>query len=144
MITKFIGRKRELRLLEDAYRAPEHTFIPIYGRRRVGKSELIKHFIRDKKAIYFLGKQAPARLQIREFMRNAASALDQPMLKKTSANDWQDAISVTVSQLDAEESLIIVMDEFQWTVEASPELPSVLQALVDQGWGGRGKGTGES
>lgn len=139
MITKFIGRKRELRLLEDAYRAPEHTFIPIYGRRRVGKSELIKHFIRDKKAIYFLGKQAPARLQIREFMRNAASALDQPLLEKTSANDWQDAISVTVSQLNAEESLIIVMDEFQWTVEANPELPSVLQALIDQGWGGRGK-----
>ena len=38
---KFIGRARELAALEEQYRDPESNFIPIYGRRRVGKSELI-------------------------------------------------------------------------------------------------------
>ena len=137
--TKFIGREKELRLLEKVYQSRQHAFIPVYGRRRVGKSELIKHFIRDKTALYFLGKQAPARLQIKEFMRNAASALDQPLLEEAAVKDWHRAISLTISQVRAGDSLILVMDEFQWTVEACPELPSVLQSFIDQGWGGKGK-----
>ena len=39
---KFVGRKRELRALEDAFQSHDSSFIPIYGRRRVGRSELIK------------------------------------------------------------------------------------------------------
>ena len=77
----FIGRQKELAALDKAYQAQGNAFIPIYGRRRVGKSELIKHFIQGKQALYFLGKQAPARLQLREFMRNAASALHQLLLE---------------------------------------------------------------
>ena len=52
---KFIGRKKELSALDHAYQAQGSAFMPVYGRRRVGKSELIKHFIKDKQALYFLG-----------------------------------------------------------------------------------------
>ena len=57
---RFVGRKRELRALENAFQSHDSSFIPIYGRRRVGKSELIKNFIKliknfikNKKALYF-------------------------------------------------------------------------------------------
>ncbi|MCK5228753.1 MAG: ATP-binding protein [Desulfobulbaceae bacterium] len=135
----FVGRKRELKALECAYQSPNSTFIPVYGRRRVGKSELIKHFIQDKQALYFLGKQAPARLQLKEFLRNGASALNQPLLEQASVADWQKAISLILEQVPAGEKLILVMDEFQWTAEACPELPSVLQSFIDDDWGGRSK-----
>ena len=133
---KFIGRKRELRTLENAYRSHDSVFIPIYGRRRVGKSELIKHFIRDKKALYFLGKQAPAKLQLQEFMQNSAFALEQPLLERISADGWQQAISTAIEQVASDEKIVLIFDEFQWTVEASPELPSVLQSFIDDDWRG--------
>ena len=85
---KFIGRKKELQALEESYQANNCTFIPIYGRRRVGKSELIKHFIKGRQAIYFLGKQAPARMQIKEFLCNGATALSQPLLEQAEPVDW--------------------------------------------------------
>ena len=68
----FIGRKKELAVLEQAFHSSQSALIPIYGRRRVGKSELILKFLRDKLGLYYLGKKAPAQLQIREFLQEAA------------------------------------------------------------------------
>ena len=136
---EFIGRKKELKALENAYHSQGSAFMPVYGRRRVGKSELIKHFIRDKQALYFLGKQAPGKLQLREFLRNGASVLKQPLLKQASAADWQEAISMVLEQVSTGEKIVLVMDEFQWTVQACPELPSVFQSFIDDDWGGRCK-----
>ena len=49
---KFYGRERELQLMEHLYaRAP--SFLVVTGRRRVGKTELIKEFCRGKPALYF-------------------------------------------------------------------------------------------
>ena len=61
-------------------RSPGSGFVPIYGRRRLGKSELILRFLRGKAGIYFLGKQVPAGLQMREFLQESAVALGQPLL----------------------------------------------------------------
>ena len=49
----FIGRQKELETLAGQYTKNEFSFIPIYGRRRVGKTQLIEEFIRDKSAIFF-------------------------------------------------------------------------------------------
>ncbi len=44
----FVGRQKELELLEDAYKSPKSELAVIYGRRRIGKSCLIHHFARGK------------------------------------------------------------------------------------------------
>ena len=51
----FIGRDRELKTLCNLYASDKFEFAVIYGRRRVGKTELIKQFIDEKRAIYFMG-----------------------------------------------------------------------------------------
>ena len=134
----FIGRQAELQVLERAYRSSRTEFIPIYGRRRVGKSELILHFIRDKPALYFLGKRAPPKFQIRAFMETAARALGQPLLASVSAADWGTALSSVLSQKSGTAKLVLAFDEFQWTAQASPELPSILQEQLDRSWKKRG------
>lgn len=48
----FIGRDKELDVLDRLYKSDKFEFVVIYGRRRVGKTALINHFIDDKKAIY--------------------------------------------------------------------------------------------
>jgi len=130
----FVGRKAELTYLENAYKDQAGQFIPIYGRRRVGKSELILQFIRGKPAIYFLGKESPRYLQIRAFLDNAAHALRQPLLGSLTTDNWQDAIKAVTSQHDGKGKLILVFDEFQWTAKSCPELPSVIQEFWDQDW----------
>ncbi|MBI3269956.1 MAG: ATP-binding protein [Planctomycetes bacterium] len=132
----FIGRTRELAVLESAFRAPGSAFLPIYGRRRVGKSELILHFLRGKPAVYAVGKTAPAESQIREFLRAAAAALREPLLATFPAPDWGAALRVVVERGPRRGKLILALDEFQWMAQASPELPSVLQGLWDREWRG--------
>ncbi|MEM2897121.1 MAG: ATP-binding protein, partial [Candidatus Bathyarchaeia archaeon] len=44
MIDKFINRKNEMKVLEERFNSDKPEFIVIYGRRRVGKTELIKNF----------------------------------------------------------------------------------------------------
>ncbi len=104
---QFIGRNKELNALEESYQAPGCSFIPIYGRRRVGKSELIKHFISNKLSLYFLEKQEPARLQIKESLRNGAQIFQQPLLTHSSADDWQTAISLNVEYIPVNDKLIL-------------------------------------
>ncbi len=133
-MNKFIGRQRELRALEDACKSDQSAFVPIYGRRRVGKSELIRHFLKGKSNIFLAGKRAQAALQIKEFLQEAAVALGEPLLSETTITDWKSALTTVMSRWTRGEKRILVFDEFQWIVEKSPELPSVLQALWDREW----------
>ncbi|HKH44788.1 MAG TPA: ATP-binding protein [Thermoanaerobaculia bacterium] len=133
-MTAFIGRQEELRVLTDAYAGPGSAFIPIYGRRRVGKSELILQLLKERPGIYLLGKQAPAALQIREFLELAAAVLDEPLLATYTTESWSAALDAVVSRWRSDRKLILALDEFQWSVGASPELPSVLQEKWDRQW----------
>jgi AAA+ ATPase superfamily predicted ATPase len=51
MFQLFINREEELEILEERFRSGKPEFIVIYGRRRVGKTELAVHFIKDKRFI---------------------------------------------------------------------------------------------
>ncbi|HEX4964558.1 MAG TPA: ATP-binding protein [Thermoanaerobaculia bacterium] len=133
----FIGRDNELRVLSRAYEETGSAFIPLYGRRRVGKSELILQFLKDRPGIYFLGKQAPAAMQIREFLAEAAIVLEEPLLAGLATESWSealDAIYAVVSRWKSDRKLVLALDEFQWIVASAPELPSVLQEKWDRKW----------
>jgi len=134
MSDSFIGRRAELAVLETAYGSEDSAFIPIYGRRRVGKSELILNFMKNKKGIYFLGKNGPAGLQIREFLREAAGVLNEPLLASYPNHNWKDVLDAVVGRWKEDGKLVIVFDEFQWTAGVSRELPSVLQECWDRRW----------
>ena len=47
----FIGRDKELSVLDKLYKSDKFEFVVIYGRRRIGKTALINHFIDGKKSI---------------------------------------------------------------------------------------------
>lgn len=130
----FIGRTRELDALNTAYDLPRSGLWPVYGRRRIGKTELIKRFLHRRPGVYFLGKQAPAPMQIQEFLQAAAAALDEPLLATQAVDGWEQALSLVVNRWRGPGKIVLVMDEFQWSTAASPELPSVIQGLWDGSW----------
>ncbi len=133
-MSDFIGRSKELQTLTAEWDSTQSGFVPIYGRRRVGKSELILRFLQDKPALYYVGKRAPEELQLREFLQVAATVVDEPLLATYPASGWADAIDAVLARRRQGEKLVLALDEFQWIVEASPELPSILQERWDRDW----------
>lgn len=135
MTDGFLGRDAELRHIQRAYRSSTSEFMVVYGRRRVGKTELLLHSLRDHSAgLYFMGKTAPPGLQLRELLQEAARVLDEPLLASLYTMSWKEALSAIVSRFRGPGKLVLILDEFQWMVGASPELPSVLQELWDLHW----------
>ena len=63
----FIGRETELRFLQDKYNEKKAQLIVLYGRRRVGKTETLREFCRDKPHLFFSCTQTTDRVQLARF-----------------------------------------------------------------------------
>ena len=132
---KFLARESELGALVSQYTSGESNFIPIYGRRRVGKSSLILEFIKDKPSLYYLGKQAPATLQQKEILTLCAERFQEPLLAEIAPESWRQVLELIDDRVQsAGNKFVLVFDEFQWMVGDSPELPSLLQEFWDTRW----------
>lgn len=139
MLERFIGRDAEAKRIKRMANSPNSEFLVVYGRRRVGKTELLVHSLPERGGLYHVGKTAPASLQLRELLQEAARVVGEPLLANMSTSSWKDAFSAIVDRFKGPGKLMLVLDEFQWMVGASPELPSVLQELWDRSWRDNGK-----
>ena len=54
----FVGREKELQILNKQYESGKFEFTVLYGRRRIGKTQLLKEFIKDKNSIYYMAIEA--------------------------------------------------------------------------------------
>ncbi len=134
MYGRFIGRRAELAALERHYASKRSAMVPVYGRRRVGKTELLLQFIAGKPAVYFSATQKLRGPQIADLMRAAAAALSRPELADVEPTTWEATLRLVVAAAPAGRKLVLVLDEFQWLCESSPDLPSVIQRLWDLEW----------
>lgn len=127
---KFIGRNSEIKVLEKEYER-ESGFVVVYGRRRVGKTTLIKEFIKNKKALYFLATEEMEKGNMNRFADVLAEHTNQPFLKNANFTDWESLFKVFASY-KPEEKKIIVIDEFQYLVNVNSAFPSIFQRIWDE------------
>src|SRR6266478_1574428 len=104
MVNSFLGRRKELATLEAQYQQARSNLLPIYGRRRSGKSELILHFLRDKAGFYFLGQKAAGEANLKSFGEMAAKFHGDPLLRRSAS--WEEALRETVKHWQGKEKLI--------------------------------------
>ena len=130
----FVGRSDELAALERHYKSSRSGLIPVYGRRRVGKTELLLHFAAKKPTVYFTASDKLRTPQIVDFVRAAADWLGAAHLAEAAPTTWEAALKLVLGSAPAGKKLVLVLDEFQWLCASSPELPSVLQRLWDLEW----------
>ncbi|MBD5554428.1 MAG: ATP-binding protein [Roseburia sp.] len=126
----FIGRERELEVLNRLYRSDRFEFTVIYGRRRVGKTALINQFIKDKKAIYFMGVESNAKQNLENFSKNIME-FGTDIQAETAFVSFQAALEY-VFMLAEKERLILAIDEYPYVARASKSLASTLQLLIDK------------
>lgn len=126
----FIGRTSELATLNAEL---EHGsgFVVIYGRRRVGKTTLIKEFIKDKRAFYFLATTESEAQSMKRFAGVLSRTTKNPMLSKVAFTDWLDLFQV-VADDHSDEKKVLVIDEFPYLVKTNPDFPSILQNAWDE------------
>lgn len=127
---KFIGRQSELRTLEQEYRR-DGGFVVIYGRRRVGKTRLIKEFIKDKPAVYFLATEEVEAQSMKRMAGVIARATGNALLGNVTFSDWADLFRA-VATYRPEQKKVIVLDEFPYMVKTNPAFPSILQNIWDE------------
>jgi len=125
----FVDRKDELKFLQKEYERNGASFVVIYGRRRVGKTELIKEFSKFRKSIYFLATQEDEEQLRRSFQKVVYKVTKAPVLKPENVLDWEDIFLVASSFFS--EKIVIAIDEFQNIVLANPSFPSILQKIWD-------------
>ncbi len=127
---KFIGRVEELSRLEAEYKR-NSGFVVIYGRRRVGKTTLIKQFLKEKDSFYFLATEELESQSMKRFLGVIARTTKNSLLSRASFHDWVDLFQLIV-EYKPEQKKVLVIDEFPYLVKMNPAFPSILQNAWDE------------
>lgn len=126
----FIGRDKELSELERRYKSDKFEFVVIYGRRRVGKTALINHFIDDKKSIYFMGVESNEKQNL-ENLSKSIFEFSSGIQTETYFASYQAALEYAF-MLAEKERVVLAIDEYPYVARASKSLASTLQMLIDK------------
>ena len=127
---KFLGREKEILDLEKEY-ARDGGFVVIYGRRRIGKTTLIKQFIKSKTAFYFLATKEVESQSMKRFAGVIARTTGNSVLQKAAFSDWLDLFQA-VADYRSNEKKVLVIDEFPYLVKVNDSFPSILQNAWDE------------
>lgn len=139
----FVDRKMELKLLDELYQRSGAQFLVLYGRRRVGKTRLVTHWLarleasrpspgRGARCLYWMATQTSVANQLRSFSQTVFRFLNPgAQIEPTfSYASWEAALS-EVGRAAASERLVLVLDEITYVMRAEPEVPSLIQKVWD-------------
>lgn len=127
---RFIGRKNELHTLNTEYNR-NSSFVVIYGRRRVGKTTLIKEFLKNKTAFYYLATEELESQSMKRLANVIARTTKNTLLQKIEFTDWLDLFQL-IANYKPEEKKVLVIDEFPYLVKTNSAFPSILQNEWDE------------
>jgi len=125
---KFINREKELYFLNSKWAEKSPNFVIIYGKRRVGKTELVKQFIKNKPAVYFLADKRTTKEQLKELGRLVGDSQGDDILVKRGFADWLEVFEYLKSKII--KPFVFVVDEFPYLVETDKAISSIFQ----KGW----------
>ncbi|XVH32635.1 ATP-binding protein [Haloferacaceae archaeon DSL9] len=124
----FYNREKELDALTAAFESPGADFFVVYGRRRVGKTELLKEFCANRPHIYFLAAQEAESRQREKFVDQVADYFDERVPR---IDGWDEAFEYLGEKLHTED-LVVVIDEFPYLATENDSVPSYVQGFVDE------------
>lgn len=128
----FIGRETEIKYLNEFYNKPSTGMTVIYGRRRIGKSTLISHFVKDKKTIFYTATKVGKERNLELFAKQVLYEL-MPDFADVTFNSLE-AVFDFIGNSIKDEKLILVIDELPYWADKDEALLSILQKYIDTLW----------
>ncbi|WP_029541151.1 ATP-binding protein [Selenomonas sp. AB3002] len=126
----FVGRKRELKFLQERYDSDRAELVVLYGRRRIGKTELLYQFSKDKQAVFYACTECTGTEQLARFSKRLLQSGMVAARYISVFSDWEAAFH-SIVDLPSEKKKLLIVDEFPYMCKANPEIPSLLQNLWD-------------
>lgn len=123
---KFVNRIEELKRLKGALNANVPSFIVVYGRRRLGKSTLIKQVLLSSD-IYYMADQTERSYQIQMLAKEIGAKIEG--FEQVNYPDWNSLFEAL--NYRTQTRFTLCLDEFPYLAKSSSELPAVIQRLVD-------------
>lgn len=127
----FVNRLSELNLLEKRFTSGRAEFFVLYGRRRVGKTELMSRFCEGKRAVFFVSDLG-SEISLRTALSGAINSIIFGSAQMDAVYSSWDALFQELGHAAQKERLVVVLDEFPYMVTAHPPLATILQKCWDQ------------
>lgn len=126
---EFHGRTRELKLMKRLFERKGQDVALVYGRRRVGKSELVKQALRtfEGRSLYYECKQTTEMNNVESLATLVSDSFEYPSLSFRSIEE----LIGFLFEKAADDPIVLVLDEYPYLREAVKGLDSILQSLID-------------
>ncbi len=137
---KLVAREAEVEILENIYASDNPEFLAVYGRRRVGKTYLIRNFFENKKAIFFNvtgSKNGPIQEQISHFISQIGRVFYDG-LNIQEEKTWDKALGLLTDifekRVSKNKKIILFFDELPWMATRNSRLLEALDYHWNQHW----------
>ena len=122
----FIGRKKELEVLEKKIDTDRFEFGIVYGRRRVGKTRLLQEIVSKHNAIYYVANEMGVEYNLKQLSSTIANYYNESF-----TFDSFDTLFKYLADRSLERKTIIILDEFTHLMSTDKEILSVFQNIID-------------
>jgi uncharacterized protein len=122
---EFLNRVSELALLNQRLGSGRSEFLVVYGRRRVGKTELLAHLAAQTRSFYFEATDTVPAQQLRDLTAELSRVSGDELLRVQALTSWNAALTA-ISQFVGTQRTLVVIDEFQLLAARSPELETTI------------------
>lgn len=129
--TTFVGRNDEIKRIFEAAQAGEASIIVVYGRRRVGKTELIEHTLCERNLLKLEGVEGgDSQAQMVRALYQLSKALGDPNIARMQFNTWLEFFDFIADEV-ADGKWTLYLEELQWLAQYKDELISDLKYVWD-------------
>ncbi len=131
----FVGRSRELEVLDHLWESPQARLLILYGRRRVGKTRLLTHWLQNEKkhGLYWVAEPASALTQLRSFSQALLSFIDPEaeVPPEFTFSSWELAFR-QLAVYAQERRMALIIDEVTYLIDVNPDFVGILQKTWDR------------
>lgn len=135
MESEFVGRRLELELLDNLWQTPRATLLILYGRRRVGKTRLLTHWLRlhTDRGLYWVAEPTTSLEQLRSFSQALYNydTPDSPAPEDYTYATWEQAFR-ELAKLAQDQRLVLFLDEVTYITSVNPNFIGIFQKAWDQ------------
>ncbi len=127
----FINREGEMNYLHSLGKKSESQLLIVYGRRRIGKTELLREFSKKEKHLFFSSDLSSEQEQLRQFSQKVYTVTGDSFLEEQQFGSWEAALRYVFDHFPGKIPIVII-DEFPYLCHSNTALPSILQKIWDE------------